>query len=208
MTQIYCQQGFKYPQEVLSLCLSSDRTTSSLMPTSSVKWLQSERAPPLALIISSGFLFFPMSCPCGSHLWSDMEMEAVKQRSRQSWWGEENKCGQSLARHRKRSSAWRQGAKPRALLRPIAVYQNWIDAFAQCTTGCGWRGEMRQGNRLRYSLTHYLSTSVCRYRGRLPDDRLWYSLPQSSLQHLVKTEIYVHPAQLNSNREATEHTVK
>lgn len=150
MIQIYCQQVFKYPQEVLSLCLSSERSTSSLMPTSSIKWLPSEQAPPLALIISSEFFFFfyELSLWLSPLIWHGDG--GSERREQTELVGVEKKCGLSLARDRESSSAWRQWAKPGSLLWPVAVYQTWIDAFTQCTTGWGWRGEMAQGNRLTY----------------------------------------------------------
>ncbi len=117
------------------------------MPTSSAKWLLTERAPPLTLIFITELRgseeedeeeeeeeeeeavshrsVFSTSFPRGFHLWSDVQTEAVKKGRKSEPVREEKKeGGVSLAGDWESSSAWRQRAKPGALLRPAVVYQS------------------------------------------------------------------------------------
>lgn len=90
-----------------SLYAASEGSTLSLMPISILKWLLTESAPLLTFIFimeqgrqrGEGWgedsvlsvFFFPMSPPCGSHLWSDVQTEAVQGGTSQSHWGKKER---------------------------------------------------------------------------------------------------------------------
>lgn len=69
--------------------------------------------------------FSPMSPPCGSHLWSDVQTEAVQGEQVRAVGGRKKEGGRtSLVRAKERYFIWRQRAKPGALLWLAIVYQS------------------------------------------------------------------------------------